>query len=222
MAYTQAQTLVDTPTRHVTKRVNVANAESSAVLVNAAALNYALSTLTLKVNSISYAPFKVGETITANAGGTAIVQDVINTSTVIVYSASGTFTNTEPIVGATSAVTRVQNADLAAQTYRLSVARIIFNVDGGNVANPGRVQLEWEGTGGGANNRSIAVLSGSGAYEFDSFGARANNTANTPTGNLLVTTIGWDANTHYTLVVDCSKNLGYAPQYLDRNQRNGY
>lgn len=222
MAYTQAQTLVDTPTRHVTKRVNVANAESSAVFVNAASLSYALTTLTLVVNSSSYAPFMVGEVVNSAAGGQAVVQRVINTSTVILHTSNGTWTSTQNVIGLTSNVLRVQSGSLVPASYKLQLSKLVFNIDGGTAANDGKVQLEWEGTSGGANNRTIAVLSRSGVLDLDALGLRSNNNANSATGNIILTTVGWNANAHYTLIADFAKSAGYAPPYLDQNPHLGY
>lgn len=222
MAYTQAQTLADTPTRHVTKRVNFANTESGAVFVNAASLNYALTTLTLVVNSSSYSPFKVGEVVNAAAGGQAVVQRIINTSTVVLHTSNGTFTAAQNVTGQTSNVVREQSGSLVPAAYGLHLSRLVYNVGGGVAGSEGKVQLEWEGTSGGANNRTIAVLSGSGVLELDSLGLRANNNANSATGNITLTCVQWSANSHYTLIADFSKAVGYAPPYLDQNQQLGY
>lgn len=214
MAYTQVQTLVDTPTRHVTKRINSGNTETSALFVNAASLNFALATLTLKVNSTSYLPFSNGEVVNAAAGGAATVQYVINASTVVLHTPTGTFTTAQNVVGFTSNVTREQLGALVPASYRLSVTRILYNIFGGVGADGvSKVQLEWEGDGA-ANNRVIAVLSGAGTFELDTSAVRANNNAVNPTGNILLTTLGWNANSHYSLIVDLSKNAGYNPSYM--------
>ena len=216
MAYTQVQTLVDTDRRHVTKRVNSGNTESSALLVNASALAYATVNL-LTVASANN--FKIGETVTAAAGGTAIVQDVVNSTMVIVSTVSGTFTNAQSVTGGTSGKVRTQDAALANATYSLHVSRVLYVVGGPDGSS---VSMEWEGTSGGANNRTIAILAGSGALELDTHMMRANNTANSATGNIILSTTNWNANSHYTLFVDVSKVGGYAAPYLERNQTLGY
>lgn len=212
MAYTQVQTLVDTDRRHVTKRVNSGNTESSALVVNAASLAYALSTVTLTAGANN---FVVGETINAASNGSAVVQDVINSTSIIVSGAAGTFTNATVLTGATSGRTRVlANNGVVAQTYNLQVTRLIFNI-GGN-ANAA-IELMWEGAGGGSNNRTLAILSGSDVYELDTHAMRANNTANSATGNLILSTLNWDAGCHYTLALDINKTSGYALPFGERN-----
>jgi len=212
MPYVQVQQITDTDRRHVTKRVNVGTTETSVLVVNASALGYATTTLTTGASANN---FKVGEVVNAASGGSAIVQDVINSSSVILMNAAGTFTPGTAITGATTGAVRTQSGALAPSTYQLHASRVVYNITGPADA---KVQVEWEGTGGGANNRAIAVLTGDGALEFDSLGMRVPNNANTPTGNIILTTLNWTANAHYTLFVDVSKVGGYAAPYLDRNQ----
>lgn len=215
MAYLQIQQITDTDRRHVTKRVNSGTTETSALVVNAAALGYAMVTLTTGVSANN---FKVGETVNAASGGSAVVQDVTNSTSVILINAAGTFTPGTTITGATTGAVRTQSGALAPFTYQLHTSRLIYNIQG---SGDTKLQLEWEGTGGGANNRTIAILSGDGALEFDSLGMRIPNNANNATGNILVTTLNWTANAHYTLLTDVSKVGGYAAPYLDRNQLLG-
>lgn len=212
MAYTQVQTITDTDRRHVTKRVNTANTETDALVVNAAALTYAIQTLTT-VSSANN--FRVGETVTNLAGGTAIVQDCANSTSVSLTGVSGTWGAANTVTGGTSGRVRTQSGSLVANTYALQVSRILYNVFGD--AHVAKVELMWEGTGGGANNRTIAILAGDGVYEFDTHAARIPNNANGATGNITLTCLGWNANAHYTLVVDVNKLGGYAPPFFDRN-----
>lgn len=216
MAYVQVQTLVDTDRRHVTKRVNEGTTETNALVVNAAALSYALSTLTTAVSANG---FKVGEVVNSSSGGTATVQDVTNSTSIIVFDATGTFSDSDTITGTVSGRTRVQSGSLVPATKVVNVTRILFNVLGSLSA---KIRLEWEGNGGGANNRTIATLAGSGVLELDTYGMRANNTANVATGNIILSTLNWDANCHYTLYLDTSKSTGYEPPYYDRNTNGGY
>jgi len=212
MAYTQVQTITDTDRRHVTKRVNTANTETDALVVNAAALTYAIQTLTT-VSSANN--FRVGETVNSSSGGTAVVQDCANSTSVALTGVTGTFSGADVITGTTSLRTRVQAGSLVANAYSLQVSRIIYNIQGdGQVA---KVELMWQGTGGGANNRTIAILSGDGVYELDTHAVRVPNNANSATGNITLTCLGWSANAHYTLVIDVSKLGGYAPPFYDRN-----
>lgn len=207
MAYTQVQVLSDTDRRHAVKRINSGNTEAAVLFVNAAALAHALQTITTEASANT---FKVGETVsTTNTNGVvATVLDVVNSTTIIVTTANGTFGNAGVITGATSGVTRTQSGNAVPFTYDLQVARIIYDVKGSTGAE--KVSLLWEGTGGGANNRTIAILSGSGVLELDTHAVRVINNANTPTGNILITTDAWDANSHYTLILDISKREGYA------------
>lgn len=207
MAYTQVQVIADTERRHVVKRINSGNTESAALVVNAAALSYAVLTITTAASSNT---FKIGEIVTtSNGAGSATVQDVINaTAFTIVNITTGAFNDTGVITGATSQRSRTQSGSPTADTYNLNVSRILYDIKGQTGAE--KVTLLWEGTGGDANNRTIAILGNSGVLELDTHAARINNNANTPTGNILVTTDGWDANAHYTLILDVSKREGYA------------
>lgn len=212
MAYTQVQTLTDTDRRHVTKRVNSANTETDALVVNAASLNYAIQTMTTTSSSNN---FRVGEKVNSSSGGLATVQDVLSSTKVSLTGVTGTFSPSDTITGQTSGLTRTQDGSLVANTYTLQMARIIYNV--GSDASSSKVELMWEGTGGGANNRTIAVLSGWGEILFDAQAMRVMNNANTATGNITLNTLNWGANSHYTLLIDVNKLDGYAPPYFDRN-----
>lgn len=209
MAKIESQTLVDTDRRLVLKLTNYAQAQTELLVVNAAALSYALQTLTTDASSNN---FTVGETITANSGGTAIVQDVINSTAVMVYSVSGTFADNDEITGDTSGKVRFQNGSLAPATYRLHASKLYYVISSGC-----SVEVLWQGNGGGANNRMIAILTGQGTLDLDEI-ARANNNANVATGNVVLTTNDFDADSVYTLVLDFSKVQGYAGPYYDRNR----
>lgn len=211
MAYTQSQTLVDTARRHVLKRVNVANTETSALVVNAAALNCSTSILSLTANTLNFRP---GELVNAASGGSGYVQSIVNATAVVLYNATGTWTAATNVTGNVSGTVRVQSGSLAATTKTLQVARVIYDVGG---LLESKVQLEWEGTGGGANNRTIAVLSGQGVLELDTHAARVVNNANSATGNIILSTINWTGNTHYTLLLDVSKLDGYENPTMDQS-----
>ena len=217
MAYTQVHTITDTDRRHVTKRVNSANTETDTLVVNASALSYAIQTMTTVASSNN---FMVGEVVTAGSGGTAVVQDCATTDTLVLTGVTGTFAPGDTVTGGSTGRVRTQSGSLVANTYVLQVARIIYNVFGdGHVA---KVELMWQGTGGGANNRTIAILSGDGTLEFDTFAGRIPNNANSATGNITLSCLGWSANAHYTLLVDVNKLGGYAPPYYDRNTLGRY
>lgn len=216
MAYTQVQVISDTDRRHVVKRVNFANNETNALVVNAAALAYAVVTVTTQASANN---FQVGETVNAASGGSGIVQDILSPTTVTLINTQGTFTPGTTLTGATSGRVRVQDGSVVPAQHRLEVSRIIYNIteNGDEV-----VTLMWEGTGDGANNRSIAALSGSGVLDLAVHGARVPNNANSATGNITLTTDHWGAKSAYTLVLDVSKNDGYAAPYLQRNVLGHY
>lgn len=217
MAYTQVQVIADTDRRHVVKRVNFANTESGALAVNAASLAFAIVQITTTASANN---FKVGETVSSTSGGSAIVQDVLSPTLVNLINVSGSFNNGDTITGATTSRTRTQSGSAAPDTYSLNVTRILYDVTDG--PNDEIVSLIWEGTGGGANNRTITTLSGKGVLEFDTHGARIPNNANTPTGNILVTTDNWTVNSAYTIILETSKVNGYALPYLQRNTLGSY
>jgi len=216
MAYTQVQVIADTDRRHVVKRVNLANTETDALVVNAAALSYAVVAVTTDASANN---FKVGETVNSSSGGTATVQDVLSPTRINLINVSGTFANDDTITGTETLRTRTQDGAVAPETYSLQVSRIIYNVSQNGKE---KVELMWEGTGGGANNRTIAVLAGTGVWELDSHGSRVLNNANTPTGNITLSTLDVDSNSSYTIILDVSKVGGYAHPYLQRNVLGRY
>ena len=196
--------------------VNVGTSETANLVVNAAALAYALSTLTLVANTTAD-PFNFtgGETVNAAAGGSAVVQQVVNNTSVKLHTVSGTFTTAQNVTGATSGTIRVQNGALSVDSNTLQVSKLLWDVQGVNAS----VELLWQGNGGGANNRSIAVLSGQGVMELDVLMGRIPNNANNATGNILVTTNNFVANSTYTILMDVSKSAGYAAYSGDQRFR---
>lgn len=217
MAYTQVQTIVDTNRRLVVKRINYANNETDALVVNASALNFAVKTLTTASAANN---FMVGEVVNASSGGSAVVQDVINSTSVILISANGTFNTSDTITGATTGKVRIQSGSLTDATYRLQLARVLYNVSGN--ASASKVELMWQGESNGANNRTIMMLGGSGEFRLDDNSMRANNNANSATGNITLSTINWGADCHYSLMLDFNKETGYAAPNQQTNQRLGY
>lgn len=217
MAYTQSQTIADTNSRLVVKRINYGNTETSALVVNASALSYAVVTIPTD-NSANN--FQVGETVNSTSGGTATVQDVVNGTSLTVISLSGTFADNDTITGVTTGRTRTQDGSVSNATYVLEVANLLYDIGATNHA--AKVELMWEGTGGGANNRTVAILSGTGQLSLAEMNMRANNNANSATGNLILSTLHWDANAHYTLLADVSKREGYALPNTERNVLGRY
>lgn len=219
MAYMQTHTIADTDRRLVIKRVNSGNTETAGLVVNAASLAYALSTITTVASANTY---KVGELVTSSnaSPGWATVQDVSNATSISVTVANGVFAATDVITGNTTGRTRVQSGAIVPATYDLQVSRIVYNIFGNAAA--AKVELMWEGTGAGANNRTIAILSGSGVWELDTHGMRVNDTANTATGNITLNCLNWGADSHYTLLLDVSKVGGYKAPYTDRNALGAY
>lgn len=213
MAYTQTQTIADTSRRHVLKRVNYANTETDALVVNASALSFAIVRITTDSSANN---FKVGETVTSSSGGSATVQDVVSDTLIQVTGITGTFADNDTLTGATTAKTRTQDGAKANATYVLEVANILYDVGGLTQGN--KIELMFEGNGGGANNRTIAVLSGSGALPLAEVNARANNNANNATGNITLSCLHWTANSHYTLILDINKQGGYDRPNEERNR----
>lgn len=214
MAYTQTQTIADTDRRHVLKRVSYANTETSALVVNAAALAYAIVRITTDASANN---FKVGETINSSSGGTATVQDILSDTVISVTGISGTFADNDVLTGTTTLKTRTQDGSTTNANYVLEVANILYDVSGPN--DDEKVELMWEGQGGGANNRTIALISGSGNLPLAEVNARANNNAINATGNIILSTLNWGANAHYTLIMDISKNGGYGRPNEERNRQ---
>lgn len=217
MAYTQVQVIADTDRRHVVKRVNFANTETSALVVNAAALSYAVVQLTTDASANN---FKVGETVNSSSGGAGTVQDVLSPTKINLIDVTGTFADNDTLTGATTGKVRTQDGAAVPDTYQLQVARILYDVSDSNKAEV--VELMWEGNGGGANNRTIATLSGKGVLEFDTHAARIPNNANAATGNIILSTYQWDTKSTYTIVLDVNKSNGYAQPYLQRNVLGRY
>lgn len=217
MAYTQVQVIADTDRRHLVKRVNFANTETDALVVNAAALSFAVVAITTDSSANN---FKVGETVNSSSGGSGIVQDVLSPTLLNLINVTGTFADNDTLTGATTLKTRTQDGSAAPEAYQLQVARIIFDINSSNKAET--VELMWEGTGGGANNRTIAILSGTGVLELDTHAARVPNNANSATGNITLSTANWDTKSAYTIILDCNKSNGYAQPYLQRNVLGRY
>lgn len=215
MPYLQTQVIADTDRRFVIKRVNTANNEANVVVVNCAALKYALSTLTTAASANN---FKTGELVNAASGGSGFVQDTINSTTVILHSANGTFSTSTTITGAESGKTRVQSGSLTPHTKRVSLEAVRHNIASPAATAYGKVELVWEGQGGGGNNAVAVVLAGSGDFSLSSWGAKANNNATSPTGNLLLNVLDWSANSHYTLIIEVNKELGFAMPNFDKTR----
>lgn len=209
MAYTQVQVIADTNRRHAVKRINSANTETSALVVNAAALAYARVSLNTDASTNT---FQIGETVNSSSGGTATVQDIVSSTQVKLVNVVGTFADNDTITGVTTLKTRTQDGSTVPDAYELNILRVLYDVKGSSGNE--KVTLSWEGTSGGANNRTIAILSGCGVFEFDTHAVRIPNNANSATGNIVLTTDNWNANAHYTLILDVSKREGYAlPNY---------
>lgn len=218
MAYTQTQTIADTDRRLVLKRINYANTETNALVVNASALAFAIVTISTDASANN---FQTGETVTAASGGTATVQDVISSTLITVSNKTGTFADNDTLTGGTTGRIRTQDGSTANATYVLEVANILYDV-GGQTSTDSKVELMWEGNGGGANNRTVAILSGRGILNLAEMNMRANNNANNATGNITLSTLGWHANAHYTLLLDVNKRDGYNIVNTERNAVGRY
>ncbi len=78
---------------------------------------------------------------------------------------------------------------------KFTVDLIEYSVSGFNY-----VTLEWERTGGGANNDEIAVLSGQGVIDWYAFGGHTDPATNS-TGDLQLTTDGGADGSMYDITI---------------------
>lgn len=97
-------------------------------------------------------------------------------------------------------------------SYNVAIGRIAYSISGGGIVN-----LAWQGT---SSNSQFVVLSGQGVIGGD---ARAADIVFNPvggfaapghTGNVVLTTLGFGANSGYTLVIDFKKD----PAVYDQGQ----
>lgn len=97
-------------------------------------------------------------------------------------------------------------------SYNVTIGRIAYSISGSGIVN-----LAWQGT---TTNTQFVVLSGSGVIGGD---ARATDMIFSPTagfagvghtGNVVLTTLGFGANSGYTLVIDFKKD----PTAFDQGQ----
>lgn len=215
MAYPETQAITDTDRRHVVKAVNIGVTQTDVLLVNASALGYAVQVLTTTSSANN---FRVGENVASGAGGTAIVQDVVNSTSVMLINVAGSWPAGNTITGVQTTTSRVQSGALAPVPYVLHCQSVAFNISGNTTT---KLELKWQGNGGGANSQTIAVLTGAGKLEFAALAARIPPQAVGATGSVTLSTVSFPADAHYTLVLDMAKVSGYAPPYLDRNQTIG-
>lgn len=106
-----------------------------------------------------------------------------------------------------TAETRVKKIDVTALVgYQagasIAVRRVAWSV--GNDA--GYPELIWEGSNS-SNDRTIFTMAGGGEGDFDlsDVGSIKNN-AVSPTGHILLTTHGFAATSHYSILVELRKN----------------
>ena len=214
-------TVVDTEHRAAIQLTNLSDGtgESAVLKVNAAALMGAYREITLVANA-SLAYFKIGESITASGGATGVVADQqpLSNGAVLhrVTSCTGTFATAETITGAQTAVARVQTGAQTIPSYRFTLSRIVYSVEGGAAV------LIWEGTGGGANNRTTWACSDASDVVFSELGGALRNDANSATGNMLVSTRGFNANSSYSILMDLRKTSGYTAIFKEKNPKFGY
>ena len=219
----KVQTIVDTSHRTALVLTNLSDGtgETAVLKANGAALNGAFRTLTLEANS-SLAFFRIGELITANtSGATGVVADqdkLANGAVVIkVVSCVGTFNTGESLTGNLSSVVRIQSGAQVIPTYRFTIDRMVYSVSGGVAV------LLWGGQGGGANSTVAWAASDSSDVVFPEIGGALTNDAVSPTGNLLVTTRGFVANSTYSILVDLKKSqTSYTAILRERNPIFGY
>lgn len=214
------QTIHDSVVRAVVNLTNTSDGtgETNVLKVNAAALTGAVKLMTVAAGANT---FKIGETVftgNSTSNSTATVADVNEARTVWtlinVSDANGHFINGATVTGATTTKTRAQSGALASGTYRLSATRIVYNV-----SNDASVKLLW----GGTSNGTAIILTGSGIHDLSAQGlALKPSETDTPNGNLLVTTVGFAANSTYSVLVELKKTSGYAQPNTERNPDLGY
>ena len=87
--------------------------------------------------------------------------------------------------------------------YEMSISRVGYNIASRQL---GYVQLFWYGAGGGANNSTILNLDLCGEYSEDQGVVSLKNNAISPTGDIGINTVGFQANCAYTLILELRKN----------------
>ena len=92
-------------------------------------------------------------------------------------------------------------------SYNVSIDRIEYSIAGG-----GQVALAWQGS----TNTNFAILSGSGELGGDARGTdlALTQSAPAPTGNIVLSTLGVNANGSYTVTIDMKKD----PVAFDQGQ----
>lgn len=214
-------TLVDTSSRAAIHLTNLSDGtgEAAVLKVNAAALSGAYREITMAANA-SLALFKIGETVTSSGGATGVVayEDQLANGAILVrvVNCTGTFGTGETITGGTTTVARVQTGAQVIPSYRVMISRLVFSVENGAAA------LIWEGTGGGANNRTAWACSDAGDIVFSEMGGSLRNDANSATGNIVLSTRGFNANSSYSIVMNLQKTSGYTAIQHELNQKFGY
>lgn len=109
----------------------------------------------------------------------------------------------------------VANGGTPRSTYRYTVARIAHNV---NIPS-GYLRMYWEGTG-----TNSTLYDASGNFDFNAYNniGVIPNSANSPTGNIIFSTVNASSNCSYSIFLEIHKNnLDYnAGQILRPNDFN--
>lgn len=209
------QTLVDTQHRAVLVLTNKSDGTGESAVVKANSHTLAYVQTVVHVSHTSGRKFKVGEAVTSNAGGTAIVHDLWRSNTSSLYvllgSANGAFSNGHTITGGDSNVVLTQTGT-SERNPVVAISSIQFSVP------TGTVELAWQGDGGGANTKTALVIGGSGRFDLRNEVGLIPNHATSNTGALLLTTRGVTANNGYTIILELKKVSGFGTPNFDRNQ----
>jgi hypothetical protein len=106
-----------------------------------------------------------------------------------------------------TAETRVKKVDITTLVgYQAGASIAVRRVAWSSGNDTGYAELLWEGSSG-ANDRTIVTMAGGGEGDFDltDLGTIKNN-AVSPTGSILLTTHGFAATSHYTVIIECRKS----------------
>lgn len=93
-------------------------------------------------------------------------------------------------------------------TQRLTITKIFWSVASGTSSTMSpRVTILWNGS---SANTVAATLTGSGYWDLVTGGqCPITNNATNPTGDILLSTVGFTANAAYTVILEGKKTSGY-------------
>lgn len=179
-----------------------ANDEVDALKINVATLIGQTRVLTLTANSSAWVP---GEMITGNTtSATAFVKDwAPATNALTVVLGTGTLSNTEGITGDMLKRTAAINGTITIPQHLVDIRSILWNITA-----PAKIEVEW-GLANGSFSPAI-TLAESGYFGENSLPSQIKNDATGPNGNIYVSTHGLTAKGGYSLILELSKQAGFA------------